>query len=402
MSKTVCFDIRALQIGHENRGIGMYIRSVLEHIPADDNRYILYSFDGNNPVEDLALKLQFDYTLVTTPTINTVFESPKHVLGILRLVCHRFAPLRKFKPDTFMQFDAQLGLPNWRKTKKVVIGYDLIPLIMRNEYNPTIKYAWRHSFGKKAKIRGVLRSMYYGFRYKLTYMCYKKADKVLCISQDSAKSFSHILHIKERRLVAIPLAPVLPTGKPDDSIASGIDKPFIFYIGGTDARKRIVDIVRAFNIVRGRGQNIALVFAGNEFKKVEHIPDVEGRNAIMDSPYRSDIHLVGFVTNEQKLGLYGKALAFVFTSQYEGFGLPVIEAMATGCPVIAYNNSSIPEAAGNAALLVDTLNYSAIAAAIQDLYSGDALRSQLIREGRARAKLFAWESYIDSLSKLLN
>lgn len=400
-SRVICFDIRALQIGHQNRGIGMYVSSLLEHLPSTDDKYVLYCFDKNNPVEELGLKLRFDYELVQTATVNTVFESPTKIFDILRLVYHRFAPLKKIKPDTFVQFDAQLGLPHWRITKKIVIGYDLIPLIMRNEYNPSVRYAWRHSLGRRAKIRAVLRSMYYGFRYKLTYRAYKKADKILCISQATARSFADLLHIHKRRLETIPLAPVLPSAKSDSSIARAIGKPYIFYIGGTDKRKRIADIVHAFNIVRGRGYDSALVLAGNEFKHVEMVPDIEGRNAIMDSPYKHDIHLAGFVTNEQKLGLYENAQAFVFTSEFEGFGLPIIEAMSAGCPVIAYDNSSIPEAAGTAARLVKTGDVIGVAKSIKEIAENDK-RSDIISAGRKQAKVFSWDKYLEAFMKSVN
>jgi glycosyltransferase involved in cell wall biosynthesis len=398
MSKTICFDLRALQIGHENRGIGMYVSSVLEHLPADSaNRYVLYCFDKGNPIEELGLQLAFDYELVQTATVTTVFESPRQVLDIIRLVYHRFTPLRRIKPNVFVQFDAQLGLPRWRKTKKIVIGYDLIPLIMRNEYNPSVRYAWCHSVGHRTKARAVLRSLYYNLRYKLTYRAYKKADKILCISEATAKSFAKLLHIKKRRLSTIPLAPVLSSsGASDESLARSIGKPYLFYIGGTDKRKRIADIVHAYNITRGRGYDLALVLAGNEFKKVEMVPDVEGRDAIMQSPYWADIHLVGFVSNEQKLGLYQHALVFVFASQYEGFGLPVIEAMSAGCPVIAYNNSSIPEAAGDAAILVSTGDVIEIAKQVALLYANGPLNKKLAKLGTAQAKLFTWNNYIQA------
>jgi glycosyltransferase involved in cell wall biosynthesis len=398
--KTICFDIRALQIGHQNRGIGMYISSLLEHLPADGNNYILYCFDKSNPVEELDLKLRFKYELIQTETVNTVLESPSKVIDILRLVYHHFMPLRHKKPDVFVQFDAQFGLPRWRKTKKIVIGYDLIPLIMRNEYNPSVRYTWRHSVGRRAKLRGVLRAMYYGFRYKLTYRAYKKADKIFCISQATAQSFAELLHIKKRRLEVIPLAPVLSKTIPDESIVKDIVKPYIFYVGGTDKRKRIADIVRAFNIVRGRGKDIALVFAGNEFKQSETIPDIEGRDAILTSPYRKDIHLVGFVTNEQKEGLYKNALVFMFTSQYEGFGLPVIEAMRASCPVIAYNNSSIPEVAGEAAILVPTYDYLSLAASVCALQNSE-LREKIIAAGLSQSKRFTWEKYTKTFLQTL-
>lgn len=391
--KKVCLDIRALQIGHQNRGIGMYIKSVLEHLPDDGTHYLLYCFDKNDPVKSLKIDMKVKYTLVQTTTINTVLDSPKNILGIFKLIGHRFSALAPYEPDSFVQFDFMLGLPRWRNTKTIVIGYDLIPLIMKNEYMPSILYAWHHSHGKKAKLKGVLRSVYYRFRYKVHYRVFKRADTVLCISKAAADSFKEILGINEKKIATAPLAPVLASGDLSETVSSKIKKPYVFYIGGTDSRKKIQDIVYAFNIARGRGQDLALVLAGNEFKELERVPDVKGRNAILNSPYKKDIHLVGFVTDEEKIGLYKSARAFVFTTTYEGFGLPVVEAMSASCPVIAYNNSSIPEAAGEAAILVKTGDYVSVANAIISLEDASA-RKKLITYGLTQSSSFNWQRYV--------
>lgn len=425
----VCFDLRALQIGHQNRGIGMYIRSVLEHLPADDNHYLFYVFDQNDPITDLGIRPQIDYELVKTPTIKTALDSPKNILGLARLINHRFHPLKKFHPDVFVQFDFMLGSPHWRGTRKLVIGYDLIPLIMKNEYLPSLSFALKQmpkhhlknpreimrsvsfriknrsfSFGRssslKAKIRSAARSVYYRLRYRLHYKTFKRADKVISISEATSKDFTNILGIPKKRITTIPLAPVLPAGDTDISLAKQVHTPYIFYIGGTDSRKRIQDIVSAFNIVRGRGANLKLVLAGNEFIEVKQIPNIEGRNAIINSPYKNDIRLAGFVTDAQKMGLYQHAHAFVFCTIYEGFGLPIIEAMSASCPVISYNNSSIPEAAGDAALLVDTGDYVAIANNILTLYD-PKVRDQSIKKGLLQAKKFNWATYTKAFRKTL-
>ncbi|MEO6760872.1 MAG: glycosyltransferase family 1 protein [Candidatus Saccharimonadales bacterium] len=396
--KTICFDLRALQIGHQNRGIGMYIISVLEHLPKNEDKYLFYCFDKNNPVKDLGVKMSASYEIVQTKTRNTILGSPKDLLTIYKLVHHAFKPLRAYKPDTFVQFDFTLGVPHWNGVHTIVIGYDLIPLIMNNDYIPSASFAWKHSTNK---LRSVIRAWYYKAKYYLYYNVYKRADMIACISEATAKSFQELLHISRNRLTVIPLAPVTTESLPNYDLANKFSKPYIFYIGGTDARKHIEDIIRAYNIVRGRGHDISLLLAGYELKSLGEMTDVIGKSAIQKSPYRQDIHFLGFITDAEKMGLYNKALAFVFTSFYEGFGLPVVEAMAASCPVITYNNSSIPEAAGSAALLVETGNYSAIATQITLLLSDPKLRSQLIGRGRNQATIFSWDSYITTLLGLL-
>ncbi len=427
--KTICFDLRALQIGHENRGIGMYIKSVLENLPADDNKYVFYVFDKSNPVEKLGIELNNSYEIIETATIKTVLNSPRELPGLIRLINHRFHPLKKIKPDVFVQFDFTLGAPRWKQTQNIIIGYDLIPLIMKNEYLPSLSFTLKHTANTMGKTqRGILRSLvfrishrsfavsrskimpktlialirsvYYNQKYRLHYKTYKRADKIICISKATSEDFAKILGIDRRKIYTVPLAAVLSDDKPDFSIAKKITKPYVFYIGGTDVRKRIQDIVHAFNIAKGHGADMALVLAGNEFKKLNHLPSIEGRNAIMSSPYKKDIHLVGFVTDEQKKGLYESAHAFIFTTIYEGFGLPILEAMSSSCPVITYNNSSIPEAAGKAALLIETGDYTAIARAIIAL-EDPKLRKKMISAGLKQSKKFSWKKMSKQLLSII-
>jgi glycosyltransferase involved in cell wall biosynthesis len=396
--KTVCFDLRALQIGHQNRGIGMYIRSVLENMPKDDNRYLFYCFDKNDPITDLSINTAVNYEIVQTPTVNTALDSPRQLLGIIKLVKHRFAPLKSFKPDVFVQFDFTLGAPRWKNTKVVAIGYDLIPLIKKNEYMPSMWYAWSHS---ASRLRGVLRAAYYRFRYHLHYKVYTRADTVVCISQSTADTFSELLGIPKNRLATIPLAPVTSNAQPDDAVAKKMSKPYVFYIGGTDKRKRVIDIIRAFNIARGRGGDLLLVLAGFEFQSLAKMTDETAKQAIKNSPYADDIKLVGFITDAEKLGLYAAARAFVFASTYEGFGLPVVEAMAASCPVIAYNNSSIPEASGNAAILIETGDYVEIARQLIALDDAK-LRNEFVAHGLQQAEKFSWKKHVAALTKVLD
>ncbi len=396
----ICFDLRALQIGHENRGIGMYLKSVLEHLDAKEHKLVFYAFDRNDPIETLGIKLKSDYSLVQTPLIKTSLNSPKDALGLFKLIGHTFKPLRRFKPDVFVQFDFTLGIPRWRRTRNVVIGYDLIPLIKKNEYLPTVFFAWSHSLGKKAKLRAVARSLYYRLKYRLHYRAYKRADDIITISKATTESFAQMLGIPQGKLHSIPLAPVISADPPDASILKTVKKPYVLYVGGTDSRKRIQDIIFAFNIARGRGVDMRLVLAGNEFSKLEHLPSIEGRNAIIKSSYRGDIIFAGFVSDAQKKALYEGAHAFIFCSSYEGFGLPIIEAMSLSCPVISYDNSSIPEAAGDAALLVETGDYTSIANRIIDL-SQPAMREEIIKKGLQQAKKFSWHIYMTDFVKVI-
>lgn len=143
-----------------------------------------------------------------------------------------------------------------------------------------------------------------------------------------------------------------------------------------------------------------LVLAGSEFRDPKTIPDNATRDAVNASPYKKDILCLGFINDAEKNSLYKNAHAFVFTSYYEGFGLPVIEAESNSCPVIAYNNSSIPEAAGNAAILVESGNYIEIANQVINLFSNN-VRNSRIENGVRHANKYSWKYYISSFISLI-
>ena len=398
--KKICIDLRPLQIGHQNRGIGMYLKSVLEHLQPG-NKYVFYCFNSGNPIEEMSISVPVPYTIISTTKLNTVIDSPKNLIDAIRLIYHRFGALKSDKPDVFIQPDFALGLPRWHKTKTIVIGYDLIPLIYKHDYMPSISFVLNHTPGKKAKIKAVLRSIYYKFKYKVSYQVFKRADHVVCISKSTRDSFEKELCINSAKLESIPLAPVISMEEPDQSILKKITMPYVFYIGGTDSRKNVEDIVYAFNIARGRGLNLQLVLAGNEFVSAKTIPSHETREAISRSPYKKDIITIGFVSNAQKIALYQSALAFIFTTLYEGFGLPVVEAMALSCPVISYSNSSIPEAAGNAGILVPTNDYVAVAEKVIELQSmNDNQKEKIIASGQKQSSKFSWDNYAEKLQEL--
>jgi glycosyltransferase involved in cell wall biosynthesis len=113
--------------------------------------------------------------------------------------------------------------------------------------------------------------------------------------------------------------------------------------------------------------------------------------AAKTSPVQDRIHFAGYVADEDLPAVYSLATLFAFPSHYEGFGIPVLEAMACGIPVVCANNSSLPEVAGDAALLVDATDTEALADAMWQLLTDTSLCERLIRNGYDQAKRFTWE-----------
>jgi glycosyltransferase involved in cell wall biosynthesis len=117
-------------------------------------------------------------------------------------------------------------------------------------------------------------------------------------------------------------------------------------------------------------------------------------HAVEESPRRADIELLGHLSGEQLAALYARARIFAFPSLDEGFGMPILEAMAHGVPVITSQCSAMPEVAGDAALLVDPLNIDQLAHALTRLAGDEDLRDDLIARGRARVPRFTWDSAV--------
>ena len=374
----------------------MHARSLLENLRTIPGvKYIFYIYDSTNPIEEMGIDIEVDYEIVRTPAIKHSIDRPQDFFKVAKVIWHRYAPLKAYDIDVFVQFDFMLGLPHWRTVRKVLIAYDLIPLIFPNEYLPSPLYALKNASGLKNKIKKPLRAAYYRFRYRLHYREFSRADMNLSISDSTAKSLVKYLRVKPERITTIPLAPVVSSKEPQRiPKLSGLSKPFFFYIGGTDSRKQVQDLVDSYNTLRESGDRVTLVLAGKEFDGVADIPSDIIRQSVSSSPYGQDIICIGYVSDEQKQWLYKNAVAFVYPTLYEGFGLPVVEAMHSSCPVISYNNSSIPEVAGQAAILVENNNVAELSKAMHSLLTNDNLRSKLIQDGRAQSSIFSWENYM--------
>lgn len=180
--------------------------------------------------------------------------------------------------------------------------------------------------------------------------------------------------------------------------AHGIAGDFILYFGGFDQRKNVERVVRAYHAARaGFPRPCRLVLAG-AMEMVGHPLYPDPRPLIRRLGLEGEVTVAGRISQEDKAPLYSAATAFVFPSLYEGFGIPVLEAMACGTPVITSKTSSLPEVAGDAALLVDPTSVESIAGAMVRLVEDPQLRSVLRAKGIERARQFNWE---DSAARTL-
>jgi glycosyltransferase involved in cell wall biosynthesis len=225
--------------------------------------------------------------------------------------------------------------------------------------------------------------------------CLKWTDLVVTISESSKKDIVEYLSVEPDRIYVTPLASrYSPNYLSLDSkeklkqlINYDFSKPYILFVSTIEPRKNINAIISAFNYLKEKSKiEHQLILIGQ--KGWHHQPIFE---AIEASPWNSQIHHLSYLSDELVALFYSQADVFVYPSHYEGFGLPVLEAMTLGAPVITSNTSSLPEVAGDAALLVDPNEPTQLAEAILKVISDCQLRSKLIHKGQERAKLYSWE-----------
>jgi len=165
---------------------------------------------------------------------------------------------------------------------------------------------------------------------------------------------------------------------------------FVLYAGNVKPHKNLERLIEAFDLVRRRGlPHLKLVLIGDDISRYTAL-----RRAVHRHQLHKYVRFLGYMPEETLAVMYRLAAVFVFPSLYEGFGLPPIEAMASGTPVVTSNVSSLPEVAGDAALLVDPYDPAAIADGIDRVLRDESLRRDLRVKGLARAKQFSWESSV--------
>ena len=218
----------------------------------------------------------------------------------------------------------------------------------------------------------------------------QRARRVIVPSRATAEEVHAILRIPQRRLAVIELAPA-GDGRVMSRRAAGpllkeLDlhpEGFILCIATIEPRKNIVSLLAAFERLVASGSELKLVLVGG---RGWHTSEIERR--IEQSPARSRVVRLGYVDDDVRVALLSACAVFAYVSLYEGYGLPIVEAMQAGAPVVASNVSSMPEAAGGAAVLVDPLDADDIAAGITTALGS---REALAEAGRERAARLSWE-----------
>ena len=250
--------------------------------------------------------------------------------------------------------------------KKIITIHDLNFL-----YNP----AW------------VPKKFYYFYRFMVTAGA-RQSLAILTVSQFSKDEVIRFLKVPPAKVTVIYNAtPAHFVKNPEDSTAE-VQGQYILSVSSTDPRKNIDRLIKSF--AQLKLPDVQLVLVGLPHRKDIDYTSVQG-----------NILFLGHVDDQKLMNLYQHATAFVYPSMYEGFGIPPLEAMQYGCPVVAAKTSSLPEVCGDAALYVDPFSEQAIGEGIKKILFSYTLREKLIEAGYQRIQLFSWSKSVDVLKKVL-
>lgn len=262
-----------------------------------------------------------------------------------------------------------------KKIPTVVTIHDVIPLVFPDHY--------------PAGIKG-------GFATRLQKLALKNVSAVITDSDASKKEIMKYLGVPAGKIYPVPLAPATHFKKISDrqkleAVRKKYNLPeeFALYMGNVNWNKNLLNLTEA-----AIGAGIDLVLAGKSFEERDSLNHPEQRSfknfldRYLDNP---KVHILGFVEAEELVAITNLARVVLLPSFAEGFGLPILEAQICGTPVVTSNTSSMPEAAGNGALLVDPHSVESISQAIVKIEEDKNLRENLIKEGLENVKRFSWD-----------
>jgi len=279
-------------------------------------------------------------------------------LGLARL-------LRSLKPD-LVHFTMPQQ-PLLYRGRRITTVHDLTLLRFRNPARSALGYTIKRSL-----FRIVLRR------------ASRKSDTIIVPSMFVAQDVAANLGVPVNKLVVTPEA-ADPIADQPVAVKTLINKDFLLYVGNGAPHKNLRRLIDAFHKVKIKYPELQLVLVGKTNRYYEELADyVSGRSV-------SDVRFLGYQTDAQLRWLYEHALAYVFPSLSEGFGLPGLEAMQYGLPVLSSNATCLPEVYGDSALYFDPTSINDMAAAITKLISSRKLQRDLAKKGKARTKLYSWE-----------
>jgi glycosyltransferase involved in cell wall biosynthesis len=344
-------------------GIGTYIRNLLRHLARLDHssEFLLLTTEADLGI---AAALGPNFRTILEPSGNYSIAEQVHIPWLLW----------KEKPDVYHA--THYVLPPAVPCPAVVTIHDCIHLRFP-EYLPN-RLAYLYA---RASI----------------WAAAHRASRILTVSEASKEDILHYVHVPPDRITvtynALDEQFGGTPGVGDIELVREryqLHHPFVLYVGNIKPHKNLVRLIDAFAGLRRDGfPDLTLLIIGDEISKLPAL-----RHAVHTHKLHKHVRFLGFLSDHTVAALYRLASLFVFPSLYEGFGLPPLEAMASGTPVVTSNVSSLPEVAGDAAALVDPYDTVDIKEGMKRVLTDAPLRESLVRKGLLRARHFSWETSV--------
>lgn len=363
----IAFNLWTLKEKKRREGIGWFVTHIL-NIYLEKYQEVEFVFFTTR---------DFDEGEFARPNVKIykIFPNKRHPVLYVSFL-HYLLPLylRKLKPDLIVCPDGMSSLNT--NTPQLPIIHDIHFFHLPKDAKWYNRWYYNRYFPRYAKkaVRVATVSEYSKEDIAVSYQIpASKIDVVYCGLND------HFLHPQPK-----------PVPFRFEYILTG--KPYFIFIGSLNPRKNIPRLIEAFSLFRAKGIDARLVIAGAKGWLTDAIDA-----AFAASKYKEDIIFTGRLADDEVMPLLKGALAMSFVPYYEGFGIPLIEAMSCSTPIITSKVTSLPEIAGAAALYVDPKEVAQIANALQQIAANEELRNRLIAVGNARWPQFSWENTADLL-----
>ncbi len=349
-------------------GIGTYIRNLLRQLARidRDTEYVLLC---REPDLGIAAQLGPNFRSVREPSPNYSLREQIHVPWVLR----------RERPDVYHA--PHYVLPAAVRCRSVVTIHDCIHLMFPQYLPNKAAYAYARA------------SMWAAAR---------RSDRILTVSEASKRDILSLFNVKPEKIVVVynAIDEHFSATPSEEHVARireryQLDHKFVLYVGNIKPHKNLVRLIEAFSELRRTHDDLKLLIIGDEISKLPAL-----RRAVHRNKLHKYVRFLGYLKDDTLTVLYRLASVFVFPSLYEGFGLPPLEAMASGTPVVTSNVSSLPEVTGDAAVLVDPYDVDSIGDGIRRILDDPQLAEALRIKGLKRAREFSWERSVEKTQRV--
>ncbi len=350
---------------HQKAGLGRYARTLAEHLIAQDraNQYTGFAY-GSFKADMLPESLR------AMPRTNIPIDARSWRMGVW--LAHALGiSLDRALPHTDLFHATEHLLPRFKNIKTVFTLHDLIFQFFPEYHLPLNRWF-------------LVNAMPHFLR---------RADAIIAVSECTKRDAIRFYSLPPEKITVIyegvnpALCPVTDAEKIAQARSRyAKNRPFLLFLSTIEPRKNISALVDVLSVLHQRGYTHRLLVVGRKGWLYQSTFD-----HVKKTGMESEVEFLDFVPDEELAALFAACDAFVFTSLYEGFGLPPLEAMACGAPVVCSNASSLPEVVGDAALLVNPKNVGEIVAAVERVITDRALRDDLRAKGITQATKFSWE-----------